>query len=102
MKAIRVHAFGGPEVLKLEEVPDPTPGPGQVLIKVHAAGVNPVETYIRAGKYGPKEFPYTPGADAGGVIESVGAGVKRFKAGDRVYTAGAVTGTYAEKAVCPE
>src|ERR1700712_2076320 len=102
MKSIRVHAFGGPEVLKLEEIPDPTPGPGQVLIKVHAVGINPVDTYIRAGKYGPKEFPFTPGADAAGVIESIGAGVKRYKPGDRVYTAGSITGTYAEMALCSE
>src|SRR4051812_18415481 len=57
MKAIRVHVTGGPEVLKLEDVPDPSPGPGQVLVKVHAVGVNPVETYIRAGRYGWKDFP---------------------------------------------
>ena len=51
MKAIRVHQFGGPEVLQLEEVPDPQPGPGQVVVRVHAAGVNPVEAYIRTGTY---------------------------------------------------
>ena len=74
MKAIRVHEFGGPEVLKLEDVPEPAPGPGQVLVRIDAIGVNPVETYIRSGKYGPKQFPYTPGTDAGGVIEEVGEG----------------------------
>ena len=73
MKAIRVHEFGGPEVLQLEELPTPQPGPGQVLVKLHAVGVNPVETYIRAGKYSrlPK-LPYTPGNDGAGVIEKTG------------------------------
>ena len=70
MKAIRVHAFGGPEVMKLEDVADPTPRPTQVLVANRAIGVNPVDTYIRAGKYGEKKFPYTPGADAAGVVES--------------------------------
>jgi len=102
MKAIRVHQPGGPEKLKLEEVPDPTPGAGQVLIKVHAVGVNPVETYIRAGTYGWKVWPYTPGADSAGVVEAVGEGVKKVKPGERVYTAGTVTGAYAEKTVAPE
>jgi NADPH2:quinone reductase len=100
MKAIRVHAFGEPDVLKLEDVPDPTPGPGQVLLRVKAIGVNPVETYVRAGKYGPKQFPYTPGADCAGVIERVGEGVTPWKPGDRAYSAATVTGAYAELAVC--
>jgi NADPH2:quinone reductase len=102
MRAIRVHEPGGPEALQLENVPDPTPGPGHVLIKVHAIGVNPVETYIRSGNYGWKQWPYTPGADCAGVVEAVGEGVRKVKAGDRVYTAGSVTGTYAEKTVVPE
>jgi NADPH2:quinone reductase len=102
MKAIRVHQPGGPEVLKFEEIPDPTPGPGQVLIRVHAVGVNPVETYVRAGTYGWKVWPYTPGADSAGVVEAVGDGVKKVKPGDRVYTAGTVTGAYAEKTVAAE
>ena len=102
MKAIRVHAFGGPEVLKLEDVTDPRPGPGQVVVKVKAAGVNPVETYIRSGRYGPRQFPYTPGSDAGGVVEAVGDGVSRFKTGDRVYLSGSLSGTYAQKALCTE
>src|SRR4051812_16437330 len=100
MKSIRVHAFGEPSVLKLEEVPDPVAGPGQVVVKIHAAGVNPVETYIRKGIYGPKTFPYTPGNDAAGDLESVGPGVTRFKPGDRVYSAGSISGTYADKALC--
>lgn len=102
MRAIRVHQFGGPEVLKLEETPDPRPGKGQVLVRVRAAGVNPVDTYIRAGKYGPRQFPFTPGSDAAGTVEAVGEGVSRFKAGQRVYTAGSLTGTYAELALCSE
>jgi len=101
MKAIRVNAFGGPEVLELEEVPTPRPGPGEVLVRVHAAGVNPVETYIRAGKYAClPELPYTPGNDGAGVIEQVGPDVNEFKPGDRVYTAGSISGTYAEFALC--
>ena len=103
MKAIRVHEFGGPEVLQLEEVPDPQPGPGQVVIRVRAAGVNPVEAYIRTGTYASKpNLPYTPGADAGGEVASVGAGVTQFKAGDRVYVTASKTGTYAELALCDQ
>ncbi len=100
MKAIRVHGFGGPDVLKLEEVPDPTPGAGQVVVRAHAIGVNPVETYIRKGIYGPKPFPYTPGSDAAGVVEAVGEGVAHLKRGDRVYTSGSISGTYAELILC--
>ena len=102
MQAIRVHQVGGPEVLKLEQVPDPRPGPGQVVVGLRAVGVNPVDTYVRSGRYGQKDFPYTPGADGAGVVESVGQGVRRFKPGDRVYTAGSVTGTYAEKTLANE
>src|SRR5215813_4535581 len=103
MKAIRVHEFGGPEVLKLEDVPDLQPGPGQVLVQVHAVGVNPVETYIRTGTYATKPtLPYTPGGDGAGVVASVGSGVSSVKPGDRVYTAGSVSGTYAEQTLCNE
>jgi len=100
MNAIRVHQFGEPDVLKLEEVPDPTPGPAQVVVRIKAVGVNPVETYIRAGRYGPRQFPFTPGIDGAGVIESVGPGVKQWKKGDRVYVAGSISGTYAEVSLC--
>src|SRR5262252_6134653 len=101
MKAIRVHKFGGPEVLRLEEVPTPKPGPGEVLVRMHATGVNPVETYIRAGKYARlPELPYTPGNDGAGVVEQVGTDVSEFETGDRVYTAGSLTGTYAEFVLC--
>ena len=101
MKAIHVHEFGGPEVLQLEEVLTPQPGPGEVLVRMHAAGVNPVETYIRAGTYARlPELPYTPGNDGAGVVERVGSGVTEFKAGDHVYTSGSISGTYAEFALC--
>ena len=103
MKAIRVHEFGGPEVLKVEDVPDLQAGPGQVVVRVHAAGVNPVEAYIRTGSYAVKpNLPYTPGNDAGGVVLAVGEGVKRVKSGDRVYVSGSISGTYAEQALCSE
>src|SRR5215469_9286667 len=76
MKAIRVREFGGPEVMRLEEVPDLHPGPGQVVVRVKAAGVNPVDTYIRSGMYARlPALPYTPGIDAAGLVESVGAPV---------------------------
>lgn len=100
MKAIRVHEFGKPEVMRLEEVPNLKPEPGQVVVRVHAVGVNPVDTYLRSG-FNPKlELPYTPGIDAAGVVEYVGEGVSHIAVGDRVYTAGAISGTYAELALC--
>jgi NADPH2:quinone reductase len=103
MKAIRVHEFGGPEVLRFEEVEDPKPAAGQVLVRVGAAGVNPVDTYIRTGAHAVKpKLPYTPGLDAAGTIEAVGEGVASVSAGERVYTAGSLTGTYAELALCDE
>lgn len=100
MKAIRVEEFGGPEVMKVVESPRPQPGPGQVLVRMHAVGVNPVETYIRAGTYPRKPaLPFTPGNDGAGVVEQVGDDVK-LRPGDRVYTAGSISGTYAEYALC--
>jgi NADPH:quinone reductase len=103
MKAILVRQFGGPEVLKLEEVPSPKPAVGQVLVRIHAAGVNPYDTYMRAGTYAVKPpLPYTPGSDGAGVIEAVGDGVKNVKVGERVYTAKTVTGAYAEYALALE
>jgi len=103
VKAIRVHEFGGPEVMKVEEVADLTPGPGQVMVQVHAAGVNPVENYIRTGTYAIKpNLPYTPGNDGGGVVAAVGAGVTLARVGGRVYLSGALTGTYAEQTLCLE
>lgn len=103
MRAIRVTAFGGPEVLTLAEVPDPQPGPGQIRVRTHAAGVNPVEAYMRTGTYAFKPaLPYTPGSDAAGVVDALGEGVTGLAVGDRVYLAGpmiASTGSYAELVV---
>jgi len=90
MKAIRVHQFGGPEVMKLETVPDPVPSKDQILVRIKAAGVNPVDTYFRAGQ-NPVPLPYTPGIDAAGIVEATG---------QRVYLSGSMTGTYAEMALC--
>jgi NADPH:quinone reductase len=101
MRAIRVHEFGGPEVMRLEQVPDPPPGPGEVVVRIHAAGVNPVDTYVRAGWYPAKpSLPYTPGIDAAGVVETAGQTVKNVKTGDRVYVSGTMSGAYAELALC--
>lgn len=105
MQAIVARAFGGPEVLKLEEVPEPTAGPGQVRVRVHAVGVNPYDTYMRAGGYAIKpDLPYTPGADAAGVIDQVGSDAGEWKPGDRVYVSGTVAGkahgAYAQAIVC--
>src|SRR5215475_2490008 len=101
MKAIRVSQYGGPSVLKLEEVPTPAPGPNQILVRNRAVGVNPVDTYLRSNtdNRGPK-LPYTPGSDAAGVVEAVGAGVTGIKAGDRVYVGGTLSGAYAELSLC--
>ena len=101
MKAIRVSEYGGPSVLKVEEVPTPVVGPNQVLVRNHAVGVNPVDTYLRSNtdNRGPK-LPYTPGSDAAGVVEAVGPGVTTVKAGDRVYIGATSTGAYAELSVC--
>lgn len=102
MKAIVVREFGGPEVMKLEDVPEPSPGPGQVTIRVRAVGVNPVDTYIRSGTYARKpNLPYTPGTDVAGTVETVGPGVAVAKPGDRVYAHAAVGG-YAEVALCED
>jgi NADPH:quinone reductase len=103
MRAIRVHEFGGPEVLKLEDVATPKPSAGEVVVRIHAAGVNPYDTYMRAGTYAVKPaLPYIPGSDGAGTVEAVGQGVKKVKPGDRVYTARTVTGAYAEYALALE
>jgi NADPH2:quinone reductase len=103
MKAIRVTQYGGPEVLKLEDIPAPQPGQGQVVVRNQAVGVNPVDTYLRSNtdNRGPK-LPYTPGSDSAGVIEAVGAGVTSVKVGDRVYVGGTLSGAYAQMSVCAE
>ena len=105
MQAIVIHQFGGPEVLKLEERPDPAPGKAQVLVDVRAVGVNPVDTYVRTGTYATvPPLPYTPGSDGAGVVEAVGELVGALAPGDRVYfsgtAAGRATGAYASMAVC--
>jgi len=103
MKAIQVHRFGGPEVLEVHEIPTPKAAPGQVLVHVRAIGVNPYDTYMRNGTYAVKPpLPYTPGSDAAGVVDAVGEGVKKAKAGDRVYTARTISGAYAEYALAEE
>ncbi|XP_069837548.1 quinone oxidoreductase-like [Dendropsophus ebraccatus] len=104
MRVIRVSEFGKPDVLKLlTDVPVPSPGENQVLIRVHACGINPVDTYIRAGVYARKpSLPYTPGTDVSGVVEDVGTNVTSFKRGDRVFTRATVTGGYAEYAIASE
>ena len=103
MKAIRVHEFGGPSVLRVEEVADPQAGPGQVLVRVRAIGVNPVDGYIRAGGHAVKpSLPYTPGMDAAGVVEAVGEDVESVAIGDRVYVAGTLGGAYAELVLCDQ
>lgn len=100
MRAIWVTEHGGPEVLKLAERPRPEAAAGQVLVRVQAIGVNPVDTYLRSGAYTSAKVPYTPGFDCAGIVEAAGANVKEFKPGDRVYTSAALTGTYAEFALC--
>ncbi|HKT47234.1 MAG TPA: NADPH:quinone reductase [Candidatus Acidoferrales bacterium] len=103
MRAIVVRQFGGPEVMKLEEAPTLKPAAGQVLVRVHAAGVNPADTYARTGNYAVKpNLPYTPGTDGAGIVEAAGEGVSSLKAGDRVYIGRNLTGTYAEYALALE
>lgn len=105
MKAIVVRTFGTAEVMRLEDVPSPSPGPGQVLIGIKACGVNPVDTYIRSGTYAIKpNLPYTPGTDIGGIVDAIGAGVTGLSKGDRVYANGMVAGYggYSEATVCEE
>ncbi|MGD9904222.1 MAG: NADPH:quinone reductase [Vicinamibacterales bacterium] len=105
MKAIRAHAFGGPDVLQLDDLPEPTPGPGQVRVRLHAAGVNPFDTYMLTGTYAIKPaLPYSPGCDGAGVVEAVGDGVAGLAPGHRVYTGGTVDhkayGAYRQIVLC--
>ncbi len=101
MKAIRVHKFGSSEVMTLENISELTPGSNQLKIEVKAIGVNPVDTYIRAGIYPIKpELPYTPGKDAAGIITEIGSDVKHKKVGDRVYICGNQSGSYAKELIC--
>lgn len=98
MKAIRIHSFGGPEVLKEEEAPKPEAGAGEIIIRVQAAGVNPVDYKMRSGQYrGGVSLPATLGREVSGVVASVGPGVSQFKLGDAVYAMlGKYSGGYAE------
>ena len=101
MKAIVVREFGEPDVMKLEDVPTPEPTGSQVRVRIYAAGVNPVDTYLRTGIHAhAPNLPYTPGKDGAGVVDAVGPEVTKFKPGDRVYTAGSISGTYAEFSLC--
>jgi NADPH2:quinone reductase len=99
MKAIQIHQTGGPEVLKLADLPIPEPGPGQVLIRVEATGVNFIEIYFRKGVY-KASLPLIPGSEASGTVEELGPGVTGFAAGDAVASVG-VLGSYAEYALVP-
>ena len=106
MRAIRAHSFGGPEVFQLDEIDDPVPGPGEVVVDIRAAGVNPADTYMRNGTYAiVPDLPYIPGGDAGGVVSAVGDGVDTLSIGDRVFVGTALsldlTGCYAEKVKRP-
>src|SRR3954469_22298030 len=106
MRAIVVREHGGPEVLKLEDVPDPVAAPHQVIVRLRAVGVNPVDVYIRGGAYARKPaLPFIPGSDAAGEIEAIGASVTKYTTGDRVFihgtaaehTHGHYGGAYAQK-----
>ena len=103
MKAIVVKEFGEPDVLKLEEIAKPAPSENQILVNIKAAGINPVDTYVRSGVYANKpELPYTPGKDAAGIVAAIGSNVTKFQIGDRVLTADSLSGTYAEYCLCEE
>ena len=97
-KAILVHAHGGPEVLRFEDVTTPRPGPGQAVVRHRAIGVNFIDVYFRTGLYAAPQMPFTPGNEGAGEVVAVGEGVTEFKAGDRVAYAMAI-GSYAEERV---
>jgi NADPH2:quinone reductase len=98
MKAIRINTHGGPEVMKIEEVPVPVPGAGEAVVKIAAAGVNFIDVYFRTGLYKVPKMPYTPGQEGAGTVTAVGPGVTEVKVGDRVAYTG-MTGSYAEYAL---
>jgi NADPH2:quinone reductase len=100
MKSIRIHAPGGPEVMKYEDIPEPKPGHGEALVKISAIGLNFIDVYFRMGLYKPPQLPFTPGSEAAGTVVAVGEGVKEVKVGDRVAYA-MVLGAYAEYALVP-
>jgi NADPH2:quinone reductase len=99
MKAIRIHAAGGPEVMRLEDVPEPTPKPGEAVVKVDAAGLNYIDVYFRSGLY-KADYPLTLGLEAGGTVTAVGPNVSEVKVGDKVAYTG-VPGAYAQFATVP-
>jgi NADPH2:quinone reductase len=102
MKAIRVHEFGTPEVMRLEDAPGLKPGKGELVVKTAAIGVNPVDTYLRSGLQYKLQLPFTPGMDCAGVVLENGPGARRFNKGDRVYTSGSLSGAYAQEVLCSE
>jgi NADPH:quinone reductase len=106
MRAIVVRQFGAPEAMQLEDVPDPVPQGGQVLVRIKAVGVNPVDTYVRSGNYARKPtLPYIPGSDGAGIVEATGADARRLRPGQRVYfaaTASGLNGAYAGLVACDE
>src|SRR5207248_9825367 len=99
MRAIRIESVGGPEVMKLVEMPTPAPGSGQALVRVEASGVNFIDIYQRSGVY-KLPLPFTPGQEGAGVVEAVGAGVQEVRAGDRVAWGGPI-GSYATHLLAP-
>ncbi|HUR47280.1 MAG TPA: NADP-dependent oxidoreductase, partial [Candidatus Saccharimonadales bacterium] len=100
MQAARIHAFGGPEVLHMEETPLPKPQPDELLVRIHAAGVNPVDWKIREGHLGQGPLPQILGSDFSGVVELAGSAVKDFRTGDAVFgTVADESGSYADYAV---
>ena len=102
MKAVRIHSFGGPDVLRLEEVPKPEPKSDQLLVRVYAAGVNPVDWKIREGRLGKIPLPAIVGSDFSGEVEALGAETKDFHVGEAVFgVVGEGSGSYAEYAVAP-
>ena len=105
MRAVRLHEHGAADVLDVEEIERPAPGPDELLLEVAAAGVNPVDTYFRDGSYEPVGLPFTPGVDVSGTVVETGEGVETFEAGDRVFGTGigngGAQGSYAEYATIP-
>ena len=105
MRAVRLETHGGPDVLSVANIDQPTPAADELLVEVAAAGVNPVDTYFRDGSYDPVDLPFTPGVDVAGEVVDTGADVTDFEAGDRVYGTGignaTQQGAYAEFATIP-
>ncbi len=99
-KAVRVHEHGGPDVLRIEDVPVAAPGPGEALLRQTAIGVNFIDTYFRSGLYKPPAMPFIPGSEAAGIVEAIGEGVTDLAVGDRVAYAGPL-GAYAERRLVP-